>query len=61
MLADAVLVTLPLGVMKRGSVAFSPPLPEYACLSSTSLSHPVYVEYSNGIMGRWTHCVCYHD
>jgi Flavin containing amine oxidoreductase len=29
-LADAVLVTLPLGVMKRGSVAFSPPLPEYA-------------------------------
>ena len=26
--ADACLVTLPLGVLKAGSVAFNPPLPE---------------------------------
>ena len=27
--ADVILVTLPLGVLKKGSVAFTPPLPEY--------------------------------
>ena len=40
--AHAVVVTLPLGVLKCGCVAFSPPLPECGSLHTSSISKLLY-------------------